>query len=117
MMELKVQKGKALNYYGLGKIIPPNAVFCGRPDSKKGLPDNGFGNPHWLRNPGVLAERLHCIDVLYVPGLDRRLKTDAQFRDRVRGLHGKDGVCFCAPLYCHVNPLLDRAEWLYNNRS
>ena len=79
-----------------------NDVYIGR----KGKGQDGyFGNPF----PIVNNDRIACLDK-YTEWAFIRLMTDDEFRERVKGLYGKNLVCFCAPLLCHGDALKKLAE-------
>ncbi|MBI4815207.1 MAG: DUF4326 domain-containing protein [Deltaproteobacteria bacterium] len=72
-------------------------VYIGR--AGHGL-DGYFGNPFTKSDPDCLAKfEGYC---------GHRVEQDAEFRERVRGLHGKRLGCFCAPGPCHGDIL---ARW------
>ena len=69
---------------------PPDAVYCGRPSK--------WGNPFVI---GKHGDRDHVCDIfenLILPTLD------------VSELRGKDLVCWCAPLRCHCDAILRKAN-------
>ena len=39
-----------LNFYALGKVIPPGAVYIGRASQKNGLAGSKFANPFPLKD-------------------------------------------------------------------
>ena len=76
--------------------IPPDAVYVGRPSK--------WGNPYKIGKDGTRAEviqkyRMRALNIL-------------QFQDIgwLDGLRGKDLVCWCAPLACHADVLLELAN-------
>lgn len=75
--------------------IPPDAVYIGRPSK--------FGNPFKIGRDGtreeVIAKYRQYIE------LNPLLKDAA-----VRELRGHDLVCWCAPLPCHGDVLLEIAN-------
>jgi hypothetical protein len=66
--------------------------------------DGYFGNP--FRTPPLPREEAL---VRYRAYFHERLKTDALFCRRVLALKGKRLGCFCAPLACHGDVIV---EWL-----
>ncbi len=82
-------------------IIPPGAVYVGRPSK--------WGNPYRVGRDG---DRQRVIDryrerlsfLLTHPGSRETLLADLEF------LRGKDLVCWCAPLPCHADILLELAN-------
>jgi hypothetical protein len=79
--------------------------------------DGYFGNPYrqgakCLRCGSVhhgVGQTLVC----YAEYLRERVNQDAEFRRRVKELHGKTLVCFCAPKTCHANLLEIMAKELF----
>jgi len=78
----------------LTDYIPDDSIFIGRPSK--------WGNPFSL----IHHSREECIEK-YKEWLDSRpdLKKDAK-----KELKGKDLVCFCSPLKCHGDILLEIAN-------
>ncbi len=70
--------------------VPPNAVYVGR--------GSRWGNPFKIGVDGDRQEVCNKFEKLILPGLD------------VTFLKGKDLVCFCAPLRCHADALLKKAN-------
>ena len=75
--------------------IPPDAVYVGRPSK--------WGNPFFVGASGtreVVIEmyREHIIEMLEARP------------DDIKELKGKDLVCWCAPLQCHADVLLELAN-------
>lgn len=70
-------------------LTPKDAVYCGRPSK--------WGNPY----PMTWRSRNEVCDLFesnILPTLD------------VSELKGKDLVCFCAPLRCHCDSILKKAN-------
>lgn len=88
-----------LNKYHHGGKVPPGAV-----NIMRGTP---WGNPFTMvemtRDEVVAAFRCY---------LWGRIKSDPDFSDKVRALHGRDLCCCCAPLACHGDVLERAAAWL-----
>lgn len=77
----------------------PGAVFIGRPGP--------FGNPFIIGRHGTRAEVIK----LYRQMITRYTDTATSLREKVRReLAGKDLACFCAPLPCHGDVLLEIAN-------
>jgi hypothetical protein len=80
-------------------IIPPNAVYVGRPTI--------YGNPFAIsrgstREQVVTAHKELILSIIESnPGFLDQLKAD---------LAGRDLICFCAPLPCHADILLELAN-------
>lgn len=70
--------------------IPEGAVYCGR-----GSP---WGNPYVIGKHGDRKQVCGLFRTYVLPELD------------VSALKGKDLVCFCAPLECHCDDLLIKAN-------
>jgi hypothetical protein len=77
-----------LNFYAIGKTIPPGAVYIGRGRGST------LGNPFEIGKDGTREKVVakHRDWFLAQPELVERVK---------RELRGKDLVCFCAPRACH----------------
>lgn len=75
--------------------IPPGAVYIGRPSI--------FGNPYRI---GKSMTRETVIG-LYRNYFKMRLRTDPDFKKAVDSLKGKDLVCWCAPLSCHGDVIVE----------
>jgi uracil-DNA glycosylase len=71
-------------------VIHASAVYCGR-----GSP---YGNPFVVGRDGNRDEVCNRFEAEILPTLD------------VSGLRGKDLVCFCAPLRCHCDAILRKAN-------
>ena len=88
---------KVLNFYHLGKTVPPGAVYVGRGRGSV------WGNPFEIGKDGDRAEVIakHREWFLAQPELVERAR---------RELRGKDLVCFCAPAACHADTLAEVAN-------
>ncbi len=71
--------------------IPPDAIYVGRPSK--------WGNPYKVGRDGERAE----VIALYRHYL---LRSELD----VNELRGKDLVCWCSPLSCHADVLLEEAN-------
>lgn len=72
---------------------PPGAIYVGRPTK--------WGNPFVVGRDGTRADVIQK----YREWLSPELRAAAR-----RELAGKDLVCWCAPLACHANVLLEIAN-------
>lgn len=83
-----------LNFYALGKVIPPGAVYIGRGRG------GHWGNPFQIGNDGTRTDVVEKYRewLLSQPELIEKAK---------RELAGKDLVCFCAPRACHGDVLTE----------
>jgi hypothetical protein len=81
---------------------PKDAVYVGRPSK--------WGNPFKIGQVSVIhvGEKLNREQVieLYRQYLDHNLKLIADLHE----LRGKDLVCWCTPLPCHADVLLELAN-------
>ncbi|KKN16938.1 hypothetical protein LCGC14_0970960 [marine sediment metagenome] len=87
--------------------IPPEAIYVGRPSK--------WGNPYKIGDkiPSTFKELrpltridcvvIHSLWILGGPGEGDRLKDIGELR-------GKDLVCWCSPLPCHADILLELAN-------
>lgn len=69
---------------------PKNAVYCGR-----GSP---YGNPFHIGKDGTREQVCDRFKAEVLPSLD------------VSELRGRDLVCFCKPLRCHCDDILEKAN-------
>ncbi len=100
---------KVLNMYHINKNIPDDAVYVGRPsmygnhfthlESKKGHRD--------LVYVETRAESVARYREWVTTSTDKRA---AQIRKSLPSLKGKDLVCWCNPLACHADVLLELAN-------
>jgi len=90
-------------------IIPPDAVYVGRPSK--------WGNPFQIGRDGTREEVIEKFRV-YVEGrLAAKWNQDGHpslrginTKEDLGELRGKDLVCWCAPLPCHADVLLEMAN-------
>lgn len=89
--------------------IPPDAKYVGRPSK--------YGNPMTVRElrrlfPTDTAEKLNAKAVAwYKDYLEEYIKVHPEFLDVIKKeLKGYDLVCWCAPLPCHADVLLELAN-------
>ena len=66
-----------------------------------------WGNKHRI-GPGVT--RAQAIE-RYARDLWARVRSGEVTRAELRGLHGRDLVCWCVPLECHAEVLMDAIAW------
>jgi hypothetical protein len=59
--------------------------------------DGYFGNPFVLKTGETRGTSLEKYKVYF----HERMKSDAEFRNRIHGLKGKTLGCFCKPYPCH----------------
>jgi len=82
--------------------IPPDAVYVGRPSK--------WGNPYNVKDPllpaGIGKVEKHR---LVVDEYRKYLVGSPELLSALSELHGKDLVCWCAPLPCHADVLLELA--------
>lgn len=88
--------------------IPPDAVYVGRP-SKWGNPFRVY--PH--KRGGLFAQKIAVLS--YKEYLDEQIKQGnvgfgIQFKYNLEELQSRDLVCWCAPLSCHADILLELAN-------
>lgn len=83
-------------------IIPPDAVYIGRPSK--------WGNPFLLGKDGNREEVIRKFKV-YV---QQKPELVALIR---KELNGKSLVCFCSPLACHGDVIMDIANNANNEDS
>lgn len=82
-----------------GKVIPPGAVYIGR--------GSKWGNPFVMGKDG---DRKSVCDQ-HRTYLENQVNTGVISVQELAELHGKDLVCFCAPLQCHGHTLEEAAAW------
>jgi hypothetical protein len=75
--------------------IPPNAIYVGRPSK--------WGNPYKVGRDGTREE----VIVKYAGWLEGMTFNELLDLDELRD---KDLVCWCSPLPCHADILLDLAS-------
>lgn len=76
-------------------LIPPSAVYVGRPTT--------FGNPYIIGKDGTREEVVAKYRELW-------LGWNGMWPWLMQELRGKDLVCWCAPLPCHADVLLEIAN-------
>lgn len=76
--------------------IPPDAIYVGRPSK--------YGNPFKIGRDGTRTE---CIAKYRCRVINILQSTDSHYLDELKG---RDLVCWCAPLPCHADILLEIAN-------
>ena len=89
-------------------VIPPNAVYIGRPAWRYGLRGSIWANAPLLPNVSC-GERAKAI-----MDYEDRLTCDPVRMGRLHEIRGRDLVWWCSPKPCHGNVLLELANvnWL-----
>jgi len=106
---------KVLNFYHLGKVIPPGAVYMGRPMKKFGLEGSKFANPFPMKKDG--SDRDEVVEK-YRKWLWLQLSRKGGITvSNLLALDGKDLVCFCAPKRCHCDVIIDAIEWAKRSKQ
>jgi len=82
------------------KFAPPDAVYVGRPTK--------WGNPYEIGAvfAGKVLTREDCV-FLFRAYAERKLKTEPHWLDELKG---KNLVCWCKPLNCHADVLMELAN-------
>jgi uncharacterized protein DUF4326 len=83
-------------------IIPPGAVYIGRTNRWYRLPKSKWANPFAIKQE---ADRETAI-----ASYERWLRQHPRLLDALPELRGCDLVCWCAPLPCHGDVLLELAN-------
>lgn len=101
----------------------PCDEYIGRPMGKKWksvlldrLPKNAIIHDGYFGNPFIVGKHGDRARVIerYLEYFLKRIEEDAEFRSRVRELRGKRLGCFCKPLACHGDVIV---EWLRKDQS
>ena len=88
-----------------GRQVPDSAVYIGRTVSRMGLSGSRWGNP--FKPTKQRDAEAHAVAVaLYRRWLCSQPKLLAALPE----LRGRDLVCWCAPLPCHGDVLLELAN-------
>lgn len=91
--------------------IPPDAIYVGRPSK--------WGNPMTVKELGALfpedtKEELHSKAInwyrVYLEKEHEAHRPESLINAAKEELRGKDLVCWCAPLPCHADILLELAN-------
>jgi hypothetical protein len=94
---------KVLNIKDCNYKVPAGAVYVGRAMSRYNLLASKWGNPFKIGRDGTREEVIQKYSEYIVPRiLDGELD--------IKELEGKDLVCWCAPLPCHGDVLLELAK-------
>ena len=91
-------KTVVVNVRGNVRIYAGCDVYIGRPSI--------FGNPFHIGRDGTREE----VIAKYRACAVERMATDPKFAAAVHGLRGKRLGCFCAPLPCHGDVLVELAD-------
>jgi len=73
-------------------------VYIGRPSP--------FGNPYAIGEDGDRAAVIRKFQSYFFA----RLRMDPEFKKKVEGLKGKVLLCYCHPLACHGDTIVDYLE-------
>ena len=73
-------------------------VYIGRPTI--------FGNPFAIGRDGDRAE----VIIKYRKYFNERIQNDTEFKERVLALKGKTLGCYCKPLPCHGDAIVEYLE-------
>jgi hypothetical protein len=92
---------RVLNYKTT-KGVPAGAVYIGRANPRYGLPASKWANPFKEKRDGTRDE--------VIAKYRERLLGNAQMMADLHELRGRDLVCWCAPLPCHGDVLLELAN-------
>lgn len=106
-----------LNFYHLGKVVPPGAEYIGRSMPNLGLKGSKFANPYKLSDDeprGATIER-------YRVWLWGQIRTGKITMQDLLALEGKDLVCFCKQkskeVACHGDVVKAAVEWAVKRRD
>lgn len=94
---------KVLNIRNCNFVVPEGAVYVGRYNSRYNLKQSKFANKFKI---GVDGNRQEVI-AKYADWLDGAIETGYITREDLDSLIGMDLVCWCAPLECHADVLID----------
>ena len=97
---------RVLNIKATGGVVPPGAVYIGRANRKYGLPESKWNNPYRIRKQGKRDE--------VIAKFREYLLGNARLMAELHELRGRDLVCWCAPLPCHGDVLLELANSPHN---
>lgn len=82
--------------------VPAGAVYIGR--------GTMWGNPFVIGKDGDRNE----VCEKHTAHLKSQIRNNEVSLQQLAALHGKDLVCFCAPLRCHGETLQKAAMWAFN---
>jgi hypothetical protein len=83
-------------------ILPAGAVYIGRRNARYGLPASRWANPFRV---SLEIDRASAI-----AAYEKWLRSQRHLMEALHELHGRDLVCWCAPLPCHGDVLLRLAD-------
>lgn len=84
--------------------MPPGSVYIGRPSK--------WGNPFVIGRDGSRDE----VVAKYRNWLVGEYHAGRVTHEELAALHGKQLVCWCAPLACHGDVLVEAAAWAEASR-
>lgn len=94
---------KVLNLKSTNYKVPPNAIYIGRAMPRYGLSESKWHNPYKIGKDGTRVEVIQKYrEYILVMCLDGVLN--------LLELRGKDLICWCSPLPCHGDILLELAN-------
>ena len=85
---------KVLNRHSYHNPIPEGTVLVARPSK--------WGNPFVLGRDGTREEVIHKYR--------EYILASPELMSQIHELRGKDLVCYCAPMHCHADILLELAN-------
>lgn len=106
---------EVLNFYRIGKRLPPNAVYVGRANKRFNLPQSMFANPFPMIDSSD-KERSRVIEE-YRHWLWEEMAANKISKSDLLSLRGKKLVCYCSPKPCHGNIIKEAVELLLTNES
>ena len=99
-----------LNFYKIGQKIPEGALYIGRGNKRLGLPNSPWHNPFKVTEETPRG----AASAKYEVFLEDQIKRGLVKLEDLAQLHGKDLVCYCAPLACHGHILEKKAAWAFD---
>lgn len=99
-----------LNIYKIGKCIPDDAEYIGRPNASLGLAGSKFANIF----PITETDSREIVVEKYKNWLWQQIKEGKITLEDLLSLEGKNLVCYCAPQLCHGDVLLKAIIWARN---
>lgn len=102
---------KVLNFYHLGKVIPPGAEYIGRAMPHYGLKASKFANPFKLKDGEPRGSTIQR----YKEWLWEQIRSGKITLEDLLSLENKDLVCFCKQpnkeVACHGDVLVAAVSW------
>lgn len=102
---------QVLNFYHIGKVIPDGAIYVERANAQYNLAHSKFANPFPVTKN---CSRQESIDK-YRFWLYEQLKIGNITKQDILSLEGKNLVCYCSPLPCHSNVLINAFNYIRDN--